>query len=416
MAEPSSREPRKHTRRNWIILAVILLVGAIWLRMATAHVVPVRMGTATQGQLISTLSTNGKVEPIRNFAAYSPKPGTVKAIYVHEGEKVADGKLLLTLDDSEARSDVAAARAAERGAQAQLQALRHGGTRSQQITLSGNITTTRAARDQAASRLATLQQLAKQGAASPSEVEAARNALAADNASLKTLEQQQTSNFAPIDLEHAEANLTNAKAAYSSALDVLQKENVRAPFAGTVYSVLVRPSDFVQAGDKLLQMADLKQVQIRAYFDEPEIGKLAVGKPVKIVWEAMPNRVWHGHVIRVPTTIVTYGTRNVGEALVSVDDADETLLPNTNVTLTVTLLDIPDTLIVPREALHVDDDGDYVFQVVNGHLRRTAVKIGSLNLTQVQILSGLSLNDVVALSAPDGSTLHAGEAVRRAQQ
>lgn len=415
MAEPSSREPRKHARRIWVILALIILVATIWLRMSTSRVVQVRMATAVRGQLVSTLSTNGKVEPIHNFAAYSPKPGTVKAVYVHEGEKVASGQLLLTLDDSEARSDVAAALAAERGAQAQLQALRHGGTRSQQITLSGDIGKTQAARDQAAARLAALQQLQQQGAASPSELEAARNNLAAENASLRTLEQQQTQNFAPIDLEHAEANVANAQAAYSSALDVLKKENVHAPFAGTVYSVLVRTSDFVQAGDKLLQMADLKQVQIRAYFDEPEIGKLAIGKPVEIVWEAMPGRVWHGHVVRTPTTIVTYGTRNVGEALISVDDSDETLLPNTNVTLTVTLLDVPDALIIPREALHVDGDGDYILQVVDGHLQRVNVKIGNLNLTQVQILSGISENTVVALSAPDGSVLHSGIAVRRAE-
>ena len=391
---------------------MVLLVAALLLRHFTRSVVLVRMASAERGQLVSTLSTNGKVEPVHNFAAYSPRAGTVKAVYVHEGEKVKTGQLLLALDDSQARSDVAAALAAERGAQAQLQALQHG-TRPQQITLTGDIGRTKAARDQAAANLATLEQLEKQGAASPSEVEAARRSLAAQNAGLGVLNQQRTRNFAPIDLEHAEANVANTKAAYASALDVLQKENVRAPFPGTVYSVLVRASDFVQAGDKLLQMANLKQVQIRAYFDEPEIGKLALGKPVKIVWPAKPQRVWHGRIVRTPTTIVTYGTRNVGEALVSVDDADETLLPNTNVTITVTLLDVPNALIVPREALRADGNGNFVYQVVGGRLRRVGVKIGNLNLTQVQILSGLDDNAVVALTAPDGTNLHARLAVSR---
>ncbi len=414
MTESTPREPRKKGRTTWIVLALVLLAAALLLRHFTRSVLPVRMATVQRGQLISTLSTNGKVEPVHNFAAYSPRAGTVKAVYVHEGEKVTTGQLLLALDDSEARSDVAAALAAERGAQAQLQALRHG-TRPQQITLTGNLGRTKVARDQAAANLATLEQLQKQGAASPSEVEAARRSVAAQNASLNVLDQQRTQNFAPIDLEHAEANVANAKAAYNSMLDVLQKENVRAPFPGTVYSVLSRSSDFVQAGDRLLQMADLKQVQIRAYFDEPEIGKLALGKPVKIVWEAKPQRVWHGRIIRTPTTIVTYGTRNVGQALISVDDSDEILLPNTNVTITVTLLDVPDALIIPREALHADDSGDFVFQVVGGRLRSVPVKIGNLNLTQVQILSGLDENAVVALTAPDGSNLRAGLSVSRAR-
>lgn len=412
MNDSTSRKPRGLRSKVWLIVGLALLAGAVLLRLMTRSVVPVRTAAATRGELVSTLSTNGKVEPVNNFAAYSPEPGTVKAVYVHEGEKVPAGKLLLSLDDSQAQSAVAAALAAERGAQAQLEALRHGGTRPQQITLNGDIGKTKAARDQAASTLATLEKLEAQGAASASEVEAARRTLQAENASLKVLTQQQTQNFAPIDLEHAEANVANAKAAYASALDVLARENVRAPFAGTVYSVLVHPSDFVQAGDKLVQMANLKQIQVRAYFDEPEIGKLKEGEPVKIVWEAQPNRVWHGHVARTPTTIVSYGTRNVGEALISVDDADETLLPNTNVTLTVTLVHLRDVLTIPREALRVDDNGDYVFQVVNGKLQRTAVKVGNLNLTEVQIVSGLTEGDVVVLSAPDGTTLTAGMSVR----
>ena len=372
------------------------------------------MATVDRGPLTSTLSTNGIVQPIQNFEAFSPKPGIVKSVYVHEGEKVKKGQLLLSMDDSQAQSDVSAALAALRGAQAALQALQHG-SRPEQITLSSDIEKTKAGRDQAAANLATLEQLQKQGAASTSEVEAARRNLSAANASLHTLDERQTQNFAPIDLEHAQANVANAQAAYTSALNVLRQENVRAPFAGTVYSVQARPSDFKPAGDMLLQMADLTKIQVHAYFDEPEIGKLKLGRPVTIVWNAKPGRIWHGHIVRIPTTIIPYGTRSVGEALVSVDDSDETLLPNTNVTITVTLLDIHDTLIMPREALRVDDTGDYVLRVVDGRLRRTPVNIGALNLTEVQILSGISQGAVVALSAPDGTNLHGGMAVSRAE-
>lgn len=410
-----SRKSTGKKRRIWAIAAGMVLAAVVLVRYMTRNVVAVRMAEAKPGELISTVSTNGKVEPIHNFAAYSPRQGIVRAVYVHEGQKVAAGTLLLTLDDSQAASDLASALAAERGAQAQLQALQQGGTRQQQISLAANIARTRAARDQAQANLATLKKLEAQGAASASEVAKAQQDLAVQNASLKALLEQQSKSYAPIDLEHAEANLANAKAAYASSLDVLSRENVRAPFTGTVYSVLVRPTDFVQAGDRLLQMADLQKMQIRAYFDEPEIGKLKVGQPVTIVWEAEPGRVWHGHVMRTPTTIVGYGTRNVGEALISVDDANEELLPNTNVTITVTLLDLRDVLLVPREALRLDDSGNYVYQVVDGQLRRTPVKIGSLNLTEVQILSGLAQGDTVALSAPDGTPLHPGLAVRRAE-
>lgn len=414
MPEPAPEKSRRRTRNVWLMVGLAILAGALLLRSFTHGSVEVRMATVQRGQLISTLSTNGKVEPIENFAAYSPRAGTVKSVNVHEGQQVKAGTLLLSLDDSEAKTGVAGALAAERGAEQQLQSLQHGGTRPEQIVLSGNIAKAKATRDQAAANLKTLEQLQKQGAASPSEVDAAQRTLAADNAALKVLRQQQTQSYAPIDLQHAQAQLANAQASYASAQDVLRKEDVRAPFSGTVYSVLVHTSDFVQAGDKLLQMANLHKMQVRAYFDEPEVGKLEVGKPVKIVWEAKPNHFWTGHVIRTPTTIVTYGTRNVGEALISVDDSDGSLLPNTNVTITVTLLDLENVLTVPREALRVDDAGDYVFQVVNNRLRRIPVKIGALNLTQVQIVSGISQGDVIALTAVDGSTLRSGLTVRRA--
>jgi HlyD family secretion protein len=373
------------------------------------------MGTADMGELVSTLATNGVVQPTHNFAAYSPMPGTVKAVYVHDGQKVAKGQLLISLDDSEARTQVAAALAAVRGAQAQLEALRGGGTRHEQITMTTDIDKAKAARNQQAATLATLEKLQQQGAASISEVDAARRSLAADDAALQAMGQQQTQGYAPIDLQHAMANLQNAQAAYASALDTLQKENVRAPFAGTVYSVSARTSDFVPGGFQLLQLADLKQIQVHAYFDEPEIGKLNVGEPVTIVWAALPSRVWHGHMIRTPSTIITYGTRNVGEALVSVDDSDETLLPNTNVTITVVLKDLKNALLIPREALRIDESGDYVFGIDNGRLKRIPVTIGALNLMKVQIVSGLHQGDIVALSAVDGSNLHSGQAVRRAE-
>lgn len=415
MAAPSPQNASQKKRNFWVFVGLALLAAAILLHYSSRGATPVRMGTAEMGELVTTLPTNGVVQPIHNFAAYSPLPGTVKMVYVHEGEKVQKGQLLISLDDSTARSQVTAALAAVRGAQAELEALRHGGTRPQQITLTSNIDKAKAARNQQAANLATLEKLQQQGAASTSEVDAARRALAADDASLKSMSQQQTQGYAPIDLQHATANVANAQAAYSSALDTLQKENVRAPFAGTVYSVSARTSDFVPGGFQLLQLADLKQIQVHAYFDEPEIGKLAAGQPVTIVWAALPNRVWHGHVIRTPSTIITYGTRNVGEALVSVDDADETLLPNTNVTITVVLNDMKNVLLIPREALRIDDTGDYVYGLNNGHLKRITVKIGALNLTKVQIVSGLHPGDLVVLSAVDGSTLRSGQAVRRTE-
>ena len=168
----------------------------------------------------------------------------------------------------------------------------------------------------------------------------------------------------------------------------------------------------MQQGDRLLQMADLTKMQVRAYFDEPEIGKIRQGMPISIRWDAMPDREWHGHVERVPSTIITYGTRNVGQVLIAIDDADGMLLPNTNVTVTVTTSNKTDVLNVPRDALHTEQGKSYVYRVVNGTLRRTPVKVDALNLTQVEIVSGLKEGDIVALGTTNGQSISEGVAVK----
>jgi HlyD family secretion protein len=156
-------------------------------------------------------------------------------------------------------------------------------------------------------------------------------------------------------------------------------------------------------------MADLTRLQVRAYFDEPEIGALRIGMPATIVWDALPNRIWHGRILSMPSTIINYqSTRNVGEVLLSVDDADGKLLPNTNVRVTVTEQSLNHVLTIPREALHSENGKDYVYVLHGNKLKRQPVTKGALNLTQVQILSGLADNATVALSTTNGEPLAEG--------
>jgi len=97
---------------------------------------------------------------------------------------------------------------------------------------------------------------------------------------------------------------------------------------------------------------------------------------------------------------------------------DGALIPNTNVTVTVTVSDLKHVLIVPRDALHAEQGKSYVYRVVRGKLRQTPVKVGDLNLTDMQIVSGLKDGDVVALGseATNGQPLSNGLPVDVEQQ
>ncbi len=178
--------------------------------------------------------------------------------------------------------------------------------------LSGDLQKAQTDRDQAQHDVAALEKLQVTGAASASEVRRRSNGWPAANASLQTAPERKTERYDAGDLARAKATFDDAQASYAAAQALVNQANVRAPFAGTVYSIPVSKSEYVQTGDKLLQMADLTKMQVRGYFDEPEIGKLRVGQADYDRWDARPGREWHGHVERVPSTIITYGTRNVG--------------------------------------------------------------------------------------------------------
>jgi HlyD family secretion protein len=342
------------------------------------------------------------------FEAHAPFSGLIKALYVHEGEKVAQGTLLLSMDDTDARARLATALAALKSAQANYNAITQGGTQAERLAINGELRRALIDRDQAQHDLDALRKLQQTGAASASEVSAAQERLDSDNAAIATLQQRKTSSYDAGDLGRAKAALEDAQAGYAAAQQVVNKANVRAPFAGTVYLIPHSRTEYVNQGDLLLQMADLSKMQVRAYFDEPEIGRLSVGQEVTIQWDARRDKSWHGHIARIPSTIRNYTTRNVGEVLVTIDDADNDLLPNTNVRVTALVANEPNALNIPREALHTENGQPYVYLVRGDTLHRTPVVVGNLNLTQVEILKGLKEGDVVALGSTNGQPIGDG--------
>jgi HlyD family secretion protein len=232
------------------------------------------------------------------------------------------------------------------------------------------------------------------------------------NSSVQSLQSRTTQRYSSTDKARIEAQVADARAALAAAQSSYASFNIRTPIAGTVYSIPVSTYDFVPAGENLVDVADLNKIQIHAYFDEPEIGKLAVGQAVKIAWDAKPNQLWHGHISIAPTTVITYGTRNVGECIITVDDARGDLLPNTNVIVTVTTAQRFNALSIPREALHTEG-GDFVYRVINNKLVRTPVQVGvATNQNRAEITGGLTDKDTVALGAINNRELSNGLSVK----
>ena len=380
-------------RHRWLVitlgaaLAVILLASFGSMR---DEVLPIRAVTVERSSIRSVVSTNGKIEPAQNFEAHAPVNTTVRKLYVREGDRVKKGQLLLQLDDAEARSQAARAQAELKGAQANVQAVHQGGSQEEVITLQAQITKARSARDTAERNVDAFKRLQEEGAASAGEVRDAQNALQRSQADYDLLIQKQKDRYSKPEVEHVTAQDSEAQAAYDAAQDILHKSNIVAPFDGVVYALPVKQGAYVQAGDLLLQEADLSKVLVRAYVDEPDIGRLVPGQKTEVTWDALPGRIWSGAVTNLPSTVKLHGTRNVGEMVSLLDNSDFRLLPNINVNVTIVTSQHDNVLTMPREALRLDDSKPYVYQVIENKLRRRDVSVGASNLTRVEVSDGLS--------------------------
>jgi len=377
--------------------------------------VKVRTTTVERGPIRSLISTNGKAEPIQNFEAHAPVATTVKHLLVKEGDHVRKGQLLLQLDDADLRSQAARAQAQIKAAQANLSDIASGGTREETLTLDAQLTKARSERNAARRNLDAYRRLQQQGAASAGEVKQAEDALQRGQADVTLLEKKKKDRYSQPEVARVQAQGTEAQAAYEAAKDALAKSSVRAPFDGIVYALPVKQGAYVQTGDLLLQEGDLSRILVRTFVDEPDIGRLAVGQKIEVTWDALPGRVWKGAVSTVPSTVKLRVTRSVGEVTCTLDNHDLRLLPNVNVGVTIITAEHSGALTLLREAVHIDDTRPYVYEVVDGTLKRRGIEVSLQNLTRVEITSGLPEHSVVALSAIDSKPLTEGARVKVVQ-
>ncbi len=410
-------EARSQTSRRWLWIGIFVVLIAVFFtaRYFLRERLPVRVAQVGHETVINQVSANGRVEPIVNYPFYSPITTTVKAVYAQEGDRVPAGKLLITLDDLQASAQVASAESGVKTAQAQLDAATHNGTQAERQASAAEVEQDRLAQKQAQQDLDALTKLASTGAAAPGELIAARSRLQTAQASLTAAEQSSQHRYSSAEVERAQAVLADAQAALAAARHVEAQTSIRAPIAGTIYTMDAAPSEYAEAGKLLLQMADLSKERVRAYFDEPDLGRLAIGQSAIIHWDAKPGQEWHGHIARLPVTVVTVTTRNVGEALVDISDPEDGLLPDNNVTVFVTTSSQANALTMPREALHEQNGKYFTYKVDGDELKRVPITIGSPNLTQVPILSGLNDGDIVATGTTSGQPLQEGIPIKEAR-
>lgn len=382
-------------KKFWLLL-ILPLALLIWWGIDHGDSAPqIHFATVRHARIESTISTNGKVEPVQWAAARAEVAGLVKSTSVQQGQNVAQGQTLITLDISAARADLATALAREQEAQAEETTIGQGGKTATLANLDDSIRAGRTAVDVAQRNYDSLKRLASQQAATRVQVEDARDALNRASMQLQSLQDQRRTLVTSTDKQVAAARLKDAEAAVSLARHRLGLGEVISPISGTIYQFDLKVGAYLEPGALVALVGKLDQVKVTVYVDEPDLGRIGLGMPVAITWDALPGKRWSGRVEKLPTEVIALQSRTVGEVTTIVDNPNHDLLPGVSVyALIVSKLE-SDAVSIPKAALRTLAGQNGVYKLDRDRVDWTPVSAGISDINNVQILSGLQVGDRV---------------------
>jgi HlyD family secretion protein len=384
--------------KRFAILVAILLVAAFgWYYGHKPEIPTVPFAKVIREKLVSTLPTNGKVEPFEWASARAEVPGIVDRVAVHEGQFVNQGDLLATIRISGNQPDLAVAEAQIAQAQAKLAEIERGGHAAQLAEIDNGLERARFQKDAAQRELESLTRLAAKNAATKAELEIARNKVNAAQLEIDALTKKRASLIGAGDRSVAEAQLREGQAAVAAAQRRSAQSEVRSPLSGVVYSVLARAGAYVNAGDLIANIGRLDKLRVRVYVDEPELGRVAIGQPVTISWDALPGAAWTGFVEKAPSEVVTLGTRQVGEVRGTIDNRDGKLVSGTNVNVEIQTSIAPNALTIPKECVRREGAQTGVLVLNGDRVNWRKITLGASSSTRIQVVSGLNEGEWVAL-------------------
>ncbi|MGE5624517.1 MAG: efflux RND transporter periplasmic adaptor subunit [Bacillota bacterium] len=350
----------KIARRFWLpaLVVVILAGGALgYLSFRNGEQAATSYTTvpARYGDVIQTVSANGTLNPVIEVNVGSQVSGTVQKLYVDFNSRVKKGQLLLELDPTLFRAQMAQSQANLHNAEANLLLAQ---VNEQRLT-----------------------PLLKSGFVSQSDVDQAV-------AGRKVAQAQ-------VELASAQLERDRTNLAYTV---------IRSPVDGVVINRVVDVGQTVAASFQTPTLfvigQNLRNMQIDVTVDEADVGQIQLGQPVNFTVDAYPDRKFVGRVAQVrlnPTIVQNVVTYDV---VVGVDNHDQALLPGMTAYVNVVVEQRHHVLLVPNAALRVRVAGaaaapaessattGVVYVLANGALRQVPVKVGASDGQQTEILAG----------------------------
>jgi len=393
-----------------ILILILIVAAALWVHHVNSAPPEVAFARVARETLVSTLPTNGKVEPFEWAAVRAERAGTVDKVAVQRGQQVAAGALIAELDARDVRAEVASARAGLAKAQAEQETLAAGGTAAARVEIDNELDRNRLELKSAQRNLDSLKRLAEKQAATQQDVAEASQRVQALQEAIQALERKRAALVGASDRAAAEAAVKEAQATLDQAEAQIERSRIPSPVAGVVYDLAVRQGSYANVGDLVASVGNLRRLRVRVFVDEPELGRVAVGMPVTVTWDALPGRRWTGSIEKTATQVVTMGTRQVGEVVSTMFNPDLTLVPGTNVNAEITSQVVQNALTIPKEAIRSENGQVGVYVLQGDHVEWRPIAVGASSITRAVVTSGLKDGDRVALRTE--VPLHNGDRVR----
>ena len=395
--------------RNRILLYLLLagVLAYVLVELSGRKPVPkVSVVEPTRENLVSSISSNGKVEPIAPYVMRAQLDTFVEKVRATEGQPVKKGQVILELDVKDAAARLAEAKAKLLKAEDDLRSANAGGKIDEAARVAGDLAKAEARRDRLQKNNDVLQRLVARQAATQDELAANDLSLIEAQAEVTRLSaaKQQFERGVKLDTGQTTLRVQQTQNEVAALDEKVRQGRIVAPADGTLYSLPAKAGDYVKLGDLLAEMADLHKVRVRAFIDEPELGALEANEPVKITWDALPNRTWVGKTEIIPKQVVKRENRSVGELLCSINNDKLELLPNINVNVRINSRERIGVLAVPRGAVAAEGGRRYVFVVKRNQLsvskstlEKREIHVGIADATNYEVVSGLQEGELVAL-------------------